>query len=159
MHLFIERNCLHTKRGTNVQQEKFMVFAERTTNKHPTTKTDLPPIPTAPIISEPIPKQSVCCCGTLGIKGLLVVGCVMSWAAAAAVRRGESVEECGDWRGEGWVHGDSRGAKWGKGGDCPKREKGSHTVCQSHTTWANAKCLPVTAQSVKQVIILRRDTW
>lgn len=99
MHLFGERTRLHTKRGTNVQQEKFTFFAEKTTNNHPTTQTDLHPIPKARIISEPVFLNSASAgCGTLGIKGLSVVGCVMSWAAAA-VRRGP---ECGGmWRLEG----------------------------------------------------------
>lgn len=40
--------------------KKFMFFAEKTTNNHPTTQTDLHPIPKAGIISEPSPKVSVC---------------------------------------------------------------------------------------------------
>lgn len=69
------------------------------------------------------------------------------------------MEECGDWRGEGWVLWDSRGERgWGKGGERPKREK-DPTQFVSRTTWASAKCLPVCAESVKQVIILGHDTW
>lgn len=47
--------------------------------------------------------------------------------------------------------GEGRGASQEGGGKDP-------TQFVSHTTWANAKCLPVTAQSVRQVIILRCDT-
>lgn len=109
-----------------------MFSAEKTTNNHPTTQTDLHPIPKARIVSEPIPINSPSAgCGTLGIKGLLVVGCVMSWAAAE--RRGP---ECaGMWRLKGakpgctGIHG---GTGWGKGGECPKREK-DLTQFVSHT--------------------------
>lgn len=126
----------------------------------PQHKLTYTPLPKAQIVSEPIPINSPSAgCGTLGIKGLLVVGCVMSWTAAAAVRRGP---ECGGmWRLEGrkpGCTGIQEGDGVGEGRGTSQEGKGSHTVCQSHTTWANAKCLPVTAQSVKHVIILRLDT-
>lgn len=159
MYLFGERKRLHTKWGTNVQQEKFMFFAEKTTNYHPTTQTDLHPIPKARIIPEPIPKQSVCwlwhtwnkgpTCG-----GMCDVMCCCCCEERARVWR--NVKTGGAKAGCTGIQG---GTEWGKGGERPKREKGSHTVCQSQTTWANAKCLPVTARSVKQVITLRRDTF
>lgn len=51
----------------------------------------------------------------------------MSWAAAAAAaarRGGQSVEECGDWRGEGWVHWDSRGERGGgREGNVPRGKR------------------------------------
>lgn len=84
----------------------------------------------------------------------------MSWAAAAAAaaRRGarvwRNVETGGAKAGCTGIQG---GTGWGKGGKRPKREK-DPTQFVGHTTWANAKCSPAAAQSVKQAIILRLDT-
>lgn len=46
--------------GNKCTAGKVHVLCREETNYHPTTQTDLHPIPKARIIPEPIPKQSVC---------------------------------------------------------------------------------------------------